>query len=221
MIVEVVGPSGAGKSSLAGSLCARHRELEPSERLRLGDWRHASFVAVQLLRVLPLLIPRLLAQPRLDRTQLKQLLYLNGWDRTLRRQEQRAGRSLVIDQGPVFYLAMLHGFIPGQEAGEHFERWWRGRVARWASVLDGVILVDADDDVLLARIAKRDKHHPLENQGPSDAADYLARYRSSLEAVIAGLCSHREIPVVRLDTAGGDAEAATSRAWQELASHAG
>ena len=132
MIVEVVGPTGAGKSTLASRLRSQHADLESSESLRLGSCGHAPFVARQLPGLLPIVGLRWRLRPQLDRTQLKQMLYLSGWDRVLRRQEKRAGGSVLIDQGPVFYLAMLHGFGPGCAMGDRFERWWRSRVQVYA-----------------------------------------------------------------------------------------
>ena len=130
----------------------------------------------------------------------KMMVYLTGWHQVLRRQTLNHGTVFILDQGPVFQLAQLHGFGPENINSERFEEWWASVLDQWASTLDMVIWLDAPDAVLLERIHTRSKWHLVKNESEQEAREFLARYRASFEQMISALTADGGPRVLRFDT---------------------
>ncbi len=195
--VEIAGLAGAGKSTVAALLCDRSARVTPAARLRMDRPRHASYCALRAVRLLPLLARTWAAERAFTRDEVKWLLYLSGWDRVLDRQRTRERPVVVLDQGPLFYLATLGGFGPSTLRES---TWWEATLDRWASTLDLVFWLEAPEEVLISRIRDRGKPHPLKQASRGDARGFLAAYRSSYDRVMIELVDRGGPEVRRFDT---------------------
>jgi len=82
-------------------------------------------------------------------------------------------------------------------------------VARWSKRLTGVVLLDADNEVLAQRIRDRAKQHPLKNGSDRQIFAFLDGYRAAYRDIAARLNADRRVHVVELDT--------TTRPFEEIA----
>lgn len=198
--MEVVGLAGAGKSTLSQALYRQDLTIVASDRLRVRNLRRIPFMVSQAF----LLLPTLFGRPRNGRwftmEEVKQLIYLKGWNRVLRRQSTDDNRVILIDQGPVFKLATLRGFGPDQLKSRGFVRWWDTMFNKWANTLDMIVWLNAPDEVLLKRICARDKSHLLKRDATREGRNYLSIYRSCYEYVIDGLTAHNTVRLLHFDT---------------------
>jgi broad-specificity NMP kinase len=199
-IIEIAGPAGSGKTTLCEqlyryrNLVVRGRRLQPD---RLADW---PFFIVNGLKVLPQLSARRRGDRRFLSDEIKKMIVLNGWHKVLCRQITASSATTLLDQGPVFSLAILNGLGPKRLKQASFRSWWDRMFQQWANVLGLIVWLDAPDDVLLARIRYRDKPHEAKFVSQEAAVSYLAAYRESFSYVMEQLVSRHPIRVARFDT---------------------
>lgn len=111
----------------------------------------------------------------------------------------------VLDEGPVFALSSL--LVRHRDAvcgGRRYEEaWWRA-LRLWSATLDLVVVLDAPDEVLAARIRQRAKAHSHKQASDEELHDFLRSCRAALEFVLEALAaSGGATTVIRLD-AGRD-----------------
>ena len=82
-------------------------------------------------------------------------------------------------------------------------------MARWRQRLTGVVVLDADNDVLTQRIRSRAKQHPVKNGNDRQIFEFLDGYRAAYRDITARLQSDGRVHVVELDT--------TRRPFEEIA----
>lgn len=210
-LIELAGPAGAGKSSLSAVL-VRHLHGAPG--------------SIWGLPVLPLLANGAQLTPTFTSLWLHSRSPL--WHetrhmvrlRTLRRGLGRAApgreRILIFDEGPVFAMAWLRGF--GQESlrGHPSDEWWQSTLREWASILDAVVVLDAPDRLLAARIRARQSPHEVKAFPDHEIARWMARFRQGLDWVLAGMASHGGPQVVRLSSGDQPAELIADQLVHEL-----
>lgn len=201
LMVELIGPAGAGKSTLARALRHRDRRILTAARFRVGRLDYMPFFVSNALLLLPTILRQSRHGRRLAWSEIKMMVYLTAGNRLLRRQASNHAAVVILDQGPVFQLAQLHGFGPENINSEGFEQWWASVLDRWASALDMVIWLDAPDVVLLERVHTRGKWHRVKNESEQEAREFLARYRASYEQMISALTANGGPRVLRFDTA--------------------
>lgn len=191
LVVELVGPAGAGKSTLAKALNAR------------GQTPRASIWGLPALHHLVnglLLLPTCLTLCRNSRSFLfeecKYIVRLKTLHQVLRGVTSANCRLVVLDEGPVFALAWLFGFgheiVRCPSAGQ----WWRTALNEWAMTIDAVVFVDAPDPVLARRIRMRDEPHRMKDGTDQEICQFIARWRTALEHVIAELAPNQQGPIV-------------------------
>jgi hypothetical protein len=110
-----------------------------------------------------------------------------------------AGRPVVLDEGPVFALSWMEVFYPRRE-GPRRAAWRRGVLARWARLLDLVVLVDAPDPVLTYRLRTRSKEHALKHSPDAVIQAFTTRYRTAFHHVGAELRAASGPRLVTLST---------------------
>jgi thymidylate kinase len=115
------------------------------------------------------------------------MVYLEKLHRVLSNSD--GATVLLLDQGPVFWLAYLHAFGFEGIRDQSLTLWWTRMIADWASVLDVILWVDAQDAVLLERIRNRSKWHRVQDMSEQEAYELLARYRKAYRQVISRLTS--------------------------------
>jgi shikimate kinase len=208
-VVELVGPAGSGKSSVLRALARRDHGLLPG--LRLRKHRHVR-TAVTLLPTYVALHwpPRGLLWP-----EMKRVTYLGTLWRTLEREANGAYRTILLDEGPVYYHARALVYGGRRVIGHGFERWWRRSLQAWAAALDAVVWLDAPDPVLTARIRSRPPSRPVDfrvrDLPDSAVAQILSNFRRAYERVLADLNVAGGPRVVRIDTARDSVEAIVDR----------
>lgn len=134
------------------------------------------------------------------REDVKKMVVLRGWDNVLQRQSAREKKAIILDQGPIYRLAMLLGFGPSRLHAAPLQPWWNSMFEAWANALGVVVWLDAPDSVLLRRIDTREKNHSIKSTTAGDAHKFLATYRNAFETVIANLKARSELVVLRCDT---------------------
>jgi cytidylate kinase len=200
LIVELVGPAGAGKTTLSRALCHRDGRISIVARFRVRKLGHLPFFVSNALLLLPTFLHEARQGRRLAWHEIKAMVYLTGWQQVVRREAPNHSTVVILDQGPVFQLARLHGFGPENIHGKRFEKWWAIVLERWASALDMVIWLDAPDAILLDRIRTRSKWHLVKDEPEQEACKFLARYRTSYEQMISALTANSGPRVLRFDT---------------------
>lgn len=209
--VELVGPAGAGKSTLSTSLI---RQL------------HGAPGTIWGLPVLPLLLNGAQLVPTFtslwiqSRSPLWQetrhMVRLRTLQRALRQAAPPSDEVLVFDEGPVFALAWLRGF--GHEALRQppSAEWWRTALREWASIMDAVVVLDAPDQLLAARIRARPHPHEVKEYPDPEIARWMARFRQALDWVLTEMARNGGPPVVRLSSQEEPPDRIAERVVNEL-----
>lgn len=208
-VVELVGPAGAGKSSLLRAIGQRDQSLRPG--LRLPKYLHLPTV----IALLPTYVALHWPPSTLLWPEMKRVTYLRTLWRTLGREANGVYRTVLLDEGPVYYhaRALMHGGQGVSSLG--FDRWWRRSLRKWATALDGVVWLDAPDPILTARVRGRPPSRPVDyavrDMSDSAVAQYLADYRRAYERVLADLAAAGGPRVMRIDTARESIDAIANR----------
>jgi GTPase SAR1 family protein len=209
--VELVGPAGSGKSTLSTSL-VRQLQGAPAE--------------IWGLPVLPLLlngarlIPTFTGLWLHSRSPLwnetRHMVRLRTLQRALRRPAPPNAAVLIFDEGPVFALAWLRGF--GHEAlrQQPSVEWWGTALREWASVIDAVVVLDAPDHLLAARIRARAHPHEVKEFPDPEITSWMARFRQALEWVLTEMARHGGPAVVRLSSQDEPVDRIAERVVQQL-----
>lgn len=209
--LELVGPAGAGKSTLSVSLVTQlqgvHREI----------WG---------LPVLPLLLDGAQLIPTFtglwlhSRSPLwhetRHMVRLRTLQRALRRKGSDDNEVLVFDEGPIFALAWLRGFGHETFRQQPSAEWWRKAFRDWASLMDAVVVLDAPDPVLAARIRARAHPHEVKEYPDAEIARWMARFRQALEWVLTGMAGFGAPAVVRLSSQEEPADQIAERVVHQL-----
>jgi len=181
-IVELVGPAGAGKSAVAarlarepGVLCTSMWQV-PLTELAWGTVQSVPS-SLELMRR---------AGAPLSR-EVRHIARMRALLNYLDRDGLARYRLVVVDEGAVYTLAWLrvigHPIFSGDRAAA-----WRAYVAGlWAATLDGVVRLDASDDVLGRRLRGRAKAHVLSNAPDAQVAAFSTHYRAAFDQVLADL----------------------------------
>ena len=223
-VVEILGPAGAGKTTLLRVLTRRRQRIVANADV--GKAACAGF----LIRNAPMLLPGLSRSSPYGRRftwdETRAMAYLEAWHRRFGRGisgngtavdgEATAGLMTVFDHGPLFRLARLYAFGPTMTTGAAYGRWWGEMLRRWVSALDLVIYLDAPDEVLSRRIDAREHRHQIKGRAAHEVSEFLARYRTSFEEVLATFGAGDSPRLLRFDTTRTPAEQVADRVMAAL-----
>src|SRR5207247_499749 len=119
-------------------------------------------------------------------------------DASLRASPWNGTRLVVLDEGPLYTLTYLlvigHAYFRRSPPGW----WWSRTLRRWARSLDAVVILDAPDAVLAARIRERAKWHLMKDRSPSEVYAFATAYRDATDRVLVDLKAAGGPSVLRL-----------------------
>jgi hypothetical protein len=197
VLIELTGPAGAGKTTLRRELLTRDPTIEFIGLLGRGE------VARSYVREAMPLVPAYLTNYRgtrwFTRSEGKAIGLLRSWQRAVDEAE-REGRILLMDQGPVFRLAVLSEFGPPVAQSRAFDRALQRWSRAWGHRLDLVVQLSAAPDVLLHRIRTRPQDHTVKQWADEPALQRVHRYEAAIDRTIERLRSTQDLTVVRVDT---------------------
>jgi len=207
LVVELIGPAGVGKTGLLRAVAG----LAPGVRtgLRLDRVRALPIVAWHAIALTPATLDMLFTDPRSLWAGLRHLWRLRAFPSLLERARGSGHQTILLDEGPVFSLGRLSVFQRAHEGSGWLARAWNAEVARWKNNLTGLVLLDADNDVLAQRIRNRAKHHPVKNGSDRQIFEFLDGYRAAYRDIATRLKADARVQIVELDT--------TTRPFEEIA----
>jgi thymidylate kinase len=206
LIVEIIGPAGAGKTTLSRALSQHDEKIRLAADLELRKREHIPIFVSQAPFLLPVFLRQGLHSRWFTWNEIKAMVYLRGWPRVLRQQATCGGTAILLDHGPVFKLAMLSAFGPDRLKSKDFEKWWNNMFKQWASTLDMVIWLDAPDTNLVERINTRSQRHAVKGKSEQEASEFLARYRTAYEQILAKLTANKGPRSLQFDTSQASSE---------------
>jgi len=200
LVVELVGPAGAGKTTLSQVLVQRGEKIIVGVEISLRNKEHLLVFLQNFHSVLPFLMARSGSSRSFTWDEVKAMVYLRGWPRVLKRQAARSNIIVLLDHGPIFKLATLYAFGPERLRNQSFKKWWNAMFKQWADLLDMVIWLDAPNPVLETRINHRDQRHLVKGKPEPEAREFLERYRTSYEQMLAKLTANGGPTLFQFDT---------------------
>ncbi len=197
IVVELAGPAGAGKSTVWRLLTARTRVVHASV------WNlPRRLLVASALRMLPAMTSVVLRSGTLPWEELKQMIRLDALRRYLHRLRSAHHDLILMDEGPILAMSWLRVLGPACFRDGRMDRWWNRTLDVWAPVLDGIVLLDAPDSVLVHRIRTRAKLHEYKHRPESEINEFSAAYRAAFTWVIAGLTARGSARVLTTESDG-------------------
>jgi deoxyadenosine/deoxycytidine kinase len=217
--LEIAGIAGAGKSRLTDVLRRQPGWWEVADSLHTRKLRHVLYIVRSLPRVAALAAASAAALRRPTWDDMKYVMYVSQWHRYLAGHDRPSGMVTVLDQGPVFALARFRATAHPFTRTRAFDAWWPAMVRHWSRELNAIVWLDAPDLVLLERINTRSQAHETKGASVEDGRDFITRYRTAFEEVLASMSAAGRPNVLRFDTAEQSAEdiAAEIVAWHNSA----
>lgn len=197
-VIELVGPAGAGKTGLLRAIAQRAPTVRTG--VRLDRVRTMPLVARHAITLLPATLELFFADPRSLWPALRHLGRLGAFPAELERARGSRHQTILLDEGPVFSLGRLSVFQRANEGSGWLGREWNAEVVRWSEMLTGVILLDADNEVLSQRIRNRPKHHSVKNGSDREVFGFLDRYRAAYREIVTRLTAGGRVQIVEFDT---------------------
>jgi hypothetical protein len=196
--IELVGPTGSGKSTLHAALAATprfHGVTVYRNVRRMPMWWRARLRASSILHD-----PRV-APSRRERIWITRL---EAAAEIARHEAAKTpGQMVVFDQGPVFALASIRGAIDHGRQSDQLREWWDGKIRFWRGALTVVVALDGPDELLIERVRRRPKRHPIQGLSTGDAVAWVHRERTAYETTLRELVDGPAPAVVRCDIAAG------------------
>lgn len=197
-VIELIGPAGAGKTGLLRAIAQRAPTVRTG--VRLDRVRTMPLVARRAITLLPATLELFFADPRSLWPALRHLGRLGAFPAELERARGSRHQTILLDEGPVFSLGRLSVFQRANEGSGWLGREWNAEVVRWSEMLTGVILLDADNEVLSQRIRNRPKHHSVKNGSEREVFGFLDRYRAAYREIVTRLTAGGRVQIVEFDT---------------------
>ena len=184
-IVEVIGPAGSGKTTLFRALTECNSQVQAEFLPPIRNVSYLPFFAENILRLCPLLV-RLpgTGDRMLNCQELAWMAMLKGWPKLLRKKAVDEDKIILMEQGPIFLMALLSEFGPSSLQAELAQRYWEEVIEQWSRIIDVVIWLDTSDETLIRRIRTRQDEHEVKEETDEEMKRYLARYRGVFERLM-------------------------------------
>jgi hypothetical protein len=188
-VVELLGAPGAGKSGLADALAALDGVTVVKDHSR-GD---LSALAWSMARSWPVAVA---PPPDVDRRRwVSWAARVTAAQHVARHRMAHGARTVVFDQGAAYTLVRM---MPLRER-PHGSAWWTQRCVETASLLDLLVIVDADTPTLAKRLRGRHKPHHADGLDAESLHAYLDGERRDVHRVADAL-AREGAEVLRLVT---------------------
>jgi adenylate kinase family enzyme len=212
--VEVVGSSGVGKSTLLQTLCRNNRQIQPG--IHLSRFQTLPQWIDSLMFGLTTYFNYEQSTRWFTRTELRSMVYLDAWYRTLEQPIPNQPRAIVWDQGPIYRLAMLQEFGPEMTHSSSYETWWNAQLKKWGAKLDLLVWLDAPDKILIERVYNRNQFHEIKSKSSEEGYEFLRRYRKTAGRIIEHLSNNQGLQVLRYDTSASSSTQIAERVLDRL-----
>lgn len=190
--VELVGLAGAGKSTLAAALVNQMEKVEVLQPPDLHAARDLPFFLRNSIAMLPTFfaILRESGGKLPSRHEMALMVMLHGWPNRLRANLNKDCTAMLVDQGPISFLGMIERVAAPWRNTPTGKKWLEKVFQRWGKVISLVIMLDAENNVLLHRIRSRAQVHRLQTATDEEAVNTLELYRRIYPNVINSLKSN-------------------------------
>jgi deoxyadenosine/deoxycytidine kinase len=217
-IVEIVGVAGAGKSTLYRALAKSISGIRTEELPPIKDVRFIPFFVKNILFIAPMLVPLLRKGGTcLTRRELAWMAMLMGWPKILNEKVSGNDNIILLDQGPIFLMAILSEFGPEHLRTPDMQNFWEKVYGRWVNALDMVIWLDTMDEILLDRIRTRQTDHPVKAETDVEIKGFLAKYRRAYEHILSKLTMNNpDLQVLKMDTGENSVDDIVQNVLQSL-----
>jgi shikimate kinase len=208
LIVEIIGPAGAGKTTLFHALEKFEPEIQAESLPPVWNLRYIPFFVKNTLLLTPT-FARLSGKGDriLTRRELAWMAMLRGWPKILKKKAQGDHKVIILDQGPIFLMAILSEFGPKSLRSSNIQGYWGEIEEQWTHTLNMVICLDTSDDILMKRIRTRRDEHLVKDKTDQEIIDFLAKYRAAYDRLINSFVAHnRDIRILRMDTGKNSSE---------------
>lgn len=198
LVFELVGPAGVGKTAVLRAMA----RLAPLMRtgVRIDRVRQLPAISWGIVALTPALVDMFFTDPRWFWPGLRHLSRLQTLPVEIERAQASGSPTILLDEGPVFSLGRLSVFNDAAAGRGSLARQWNRDVARCRTLLSGIILLDARNDVLADRIRRRVKPHQVKTSNEREVNEFLDRYRAAYQDIVGRLTAGREVQIVELDT---------------------
>lgn len=198
LVFELVGPAGVGKTALLHAIA----ELSPVVRtgVRIDRIRQLPAVAWGMVALTPAIVDMLFADVRWLWPGMRHLGRLRTLPAAVGGARASSHQVILLDEGPIYSLGRLRVFQHADIGTGAMARQWRGEVDRWSRLLNGIVLLDARNEVLVERIRQRPKAHQIKNGSDAEMFEFLDRYRAAYRDIASRLTAAGGVQIVELDT---------------------
>jgi broad-specificity NMP kinase len=193
LLVELVGPAGVGKTTLSRALVGRGGVATAA----IWGLPAAALIG-NGVRLLPSLLENCRRSGSLLWEESRHMVRLATLQRALAEAKQAAPQVMLFDEGPIFALAWLRGFGHEIMRSDASQAWWQATLRDWAQLMDAVVVVEANDGLLARRIRTRPHDHEVKEFSDAEIVAWMARFRSALSWVLAGLAAEGGPAVLRV-----------------------
>ena len=202
LIVEIVGPAGAGKTTLFQALEKSDPGIRTESLPPVWNFWYIPFFVKHILLLVPTLVRmQRKGEGKITRRELAWMAMLEGWPKVLKKKAEGDQKIILLDQGPIFLMAILSEFGPENLQNSNIQGYWEKVCKKWTHTLDMVIWLDTTDEILMERIRTRRAEHLVKDKTDKEIRVFLAKYRLAYERLISTMVmNNRGIRVLRMDT---------------------